>query len=284
MNDMSLFTDVDGHEFSADDIYQALLSIGADDCQTLFLHSDIMFGTPAKGFRRREYLAALCNAIDRLGVKYLITPTFTYSFCNNEPFNVVKSPTSMGALNEFIRKLPNRYRTVDPLLSLSVPIELKEHFSNLGNNSLGVDSGLDRLHAMDGVKFLFFGARLYDCFTYLHYVECMRDVPYQFDMRFDGDIIDADGNPYQRTQFIRTKCKGVTLREDEHFEDYLADHGYLRKVRLGDSYVSAISEADAFREINAALDRNVYHFLVEPPAYLENVYTYDPSARRVTHC
>ena len=135
----TLFTDNDGVEYTEDDVYKSLLEVGTDDCETIFLHSDIMLGTPAKGFRRREYIAALYNATARIGVKNLIVPTFTYSFCNNEVYDVNNSPTSMGALNEFIRKLPNRYRTLDPLLSLSVPINLKSYFEvNVKQNGGGV--------------------------------------------------------------------------------------------------------------------------------------------------
>ena len=190
----------------------------------------------------------------------------------------------MGALNEFIRKLPNRYRTLDPLLSLSVPEDLKGHFADISDRSLGKNSGLDKIHELDGVKFLFFGARLKEVFTYLHYVECMREVPYQFDMKFTGTIIDFDGNSFERTQVIRTKCTGVDLRDDGHFEDYLTEHGFLKTVKLGNSSVSAISEKDVFREINSMLDKNIYYFLKEKPKTLENKYTYDYTKERVTHC
>ena len=136
----TLFTDNDGKNYNEDDVYESLLKVGADDCEILFLHSDIILGTPSKEFRRKEYVSAFFNAINRLGVKYLVVPTFTYSFCNNEVYDVKNSPTSMGALNEFIRKLPGRYRTTDPLLSFSVPNELKEKFSNPGIYSLGEKS------------------------------------------------------------------------------------------------------------------------------------------------
>lgn len=286
----ALFLDNDGVEYNEDDVYKSLLAVGADDCETLFLHSDVMLGIPAGGFRRSEYIGTLYNAIDKLGVKNLIVPTFTYSFCNGENYDVLNSPTSMGALNEFIRKLPDRYRTLDPLLSLSVPNNLKSYFDlNIdkvcrGGYSLGKDSGLDKLHKMSGVKFLFLGARLYDCFTYLHYVECMRDVPYRFNMPFTGKIIDENGKSFETTQYIHTACTGVSLREDERFENYLTKQGFLKKVRLGNSFVSAISEEDAYREINEVLSRDIYYFLNEPPIKMEHKYTYDSSKGRITHC
>ena len=40
----TLFVDNNGIEYSEDDIYKSLLAVGADDCEILFLHSDIKFG------------------------------------------------------------------------------------------------------------------------------------------------------------------------------------------------------------------------------------------------
>lgn len=156
----ALFYDKDNQGYTVEDIYHSLREIGAHDCDALFLHSDIMFGRISGDFKRKKYLAALTEVIERLKVKYLIVPTFTYSFCNQEDFDVSNSRTSMGALNEYLRKLPGRYRTHDPLLSLSIPEELKERFVNLSEFSLG-GCGLDRIHHMDGVKFLFWSFHEY---------------------------------------------------------------------------------------------------------------------------
>jgi len=172
------------------------------------------------------------------------------------------------------------------LLSLSVPAELKEQFENVSEHSLGIGSGLDVLHHMKNVKFLFLGARLYDCFTYLHYVEKILDVPYRYDQPFTGNIIDEKGNVSQRTQYIHTACKGVKLREDTRFEDYLTEHGYLKKVPLGNSFVSCLSESDAYREMVGAIENDPIHFLAEPYKVgdIKKEYTYDRSVGRITHC
>ena len=133
----------------------------------------------------------------------------------------------MGALNEFIRKKEGRYRTMDPLLSLSVPIEWKDYFQGYeGHHSLGAGGGLDAVHHMAGVKFLFLGAEMGDCFTYVHYVEKMLDVPYRFDMQFLGNVIDETGNQMERIQYIHTQCSGITLPPKyDYFEQELAEEG-----------------------------------------------------------
>lgn len=281
-----LFSDNDGKKYYEEDVYQALLKVGAGDCEVLFLHSDVMFGNVAPSFNRKVYVEAFAHAIERLKVPYLIVPAFTYSFCNQEVYDVKKSKTSMGILNEYFRKQPARYRTLDPLLSLSVPIELKRQFENISEHSLGIGSGLDVLHNMKNVKFLFLGARLFDCFTYLHYVEKILEVPYRYDQPFEGIIIDDNGESIPRTQYIHTACKGVKLREDTRFEDYLTEHGYLKKILLGNSFVSCLSEGDAYRELVRAIKNDPIHFLAEPYKVedIKKEYTYDRSVGRITHC
>lgn len=282
----TLFIDNNGKSYIAEDIYYALKQIGADDCESLFIHSDIMFGSTVAGFKRKEYLETLYDIFTDLKVKNIIVPTFTYSFCNQECYDVNNSKTSMGAFNEYIRKKEGRYRTLDPLLSLSVPEELEGLFEKESCHSLGPNGGLDVLHQMDGVKFLFFGARLGNCFTYVHYVEKMLEVPYRFDMGFTGKIIDPKGHEYEKTQFMHTACYGVKPADYYYFEDYLEDKGLLEKQPLADKSVACISEKDAYREIRGMLERNIFYFLEQPftESDLLHKYTKGLNGERITHC
>ena len=282
-----LFSDDEGREYGAKDVEVSLRSVGAHDCDVLFIHSDVMFGNPAPGFKRRVYLETLWQIIGGLGVKHVIVPTFTYSFCNHEDYDVQKSRTSMGAFSEYVRKLGGRYRTLDPLLSVSVPYELKDAFLAIGENSLGNGCALDVLHHMDGVKFLFLGASLADCFTYVHYVEKMMDVPYRFDMRFEGTCIGYDREPYSRVQYIHTQCGGVKLPSRyDYFEESLLTKSLLQKERLGNKYVACLSEVDAYREIVSNIKRNPSYYLEEEYSddQLTHEYTYDYTKSRITHC
>lgn len=284
-----LFVDESGKCYGEEDVRDALLSVGAHDCEALFIHSDIMFGRPGRDFKRKTYLNMLYEVLSSIGVKHLIVPVFTYSFCNREDFDVRNSPTSMGALNEFIRKKDGRYRTLDPLLSLSVPLEWKAYFMKYeGQHSLGKGGGLDAVHDMDGVKFLFLGEEMGDCFTYVHYVEKMLDVPYRFDMRFSGNIIDESGNQKKRVQYIHTQCYGITLPPKyDYFERELEDEGMLRKERLGDKYISCLAEKDAYHAISSRIKKDITYFLggrVFSEEDLLHQYTYDAGKGRITHC
>lgn len=284
----TLFIDQDQKEYQAKDVREALCEIGAGECETLFIHSDIVFGKPGGGFKRRDYLQILYEVIQSLGVRNLIVPTFTYSFCNHERYDVTNSKTSMGAFNEYVRKIEGRYRTLDPLLSLSVPESMGDYFRGYGgNHSLGVGSGLDAVHHLDGCKFLFFGAEMADSFTYVHYVEKMLDVPYRFDMPFDGEVIHEDGSIEDRRQWIHTQCYGAKLPPKyDYFEHEMEEKGYLSKTRLGDKFVACISEKDAFEQVASKIRGNPYYFLAEPyeEKDLVHKYTYDTRNGRITHC
>ncbi len=99
----NLFYDANNTLYTADDIRRALTETGAADCDALFIHSDVMFGRPAEGFRKKDYLNTLYEIVSDLGVK-LIIPTFTYSFPNHEDYDNLNSKTSMGAFNAYVRK------------------------------------------------------------------------------------------------------------------------------------------------------------------------------------
>lgn len=281
-----LFIDSQCNEYDSEDIYNALRTIGAHDCDTLFMHSDIMFGKLASGLKRNDVLSELYSVLGELGVKNLIVPTFTYSFCNHEVYDVKNSRTSMGALNEFIRKQDGRVRTLDPLLSFSVPESLGSLFSGLGSHSLGVGSGFDIIHSMDGVKFLFFGARMGNCFTYVHYVEKMLDVCYRFDLPFDGTIVDDTGHSFDSTQYIHTACYGVKPADFYYFEDELQEAGFLKKIPFGDKSIACITENHAYKEIKSHIEKNICYFLEQPfeSQDLVHKYTKGLDGERITHC
>ncbi len=282
----TLFVDLDGRSYGAEEIFDALKETGAQDCKALFIHSDIMFGNVAAGFNRRDYLQTIDQVFEDLKLDCLLVPTFTFSFCNKEDYDIARSRTSMGAFNEHLRKKSGRYRTWDPLLSLSVPMHLKTNFQNPGEHSLGEGGGLDSVHQMEDVKFLFFGSRLGECFTYVHYVEKMMDVPYRFDMPFSGVIIDEDGNRHASRQYMHTACYGVKPANYYYFEDYLEEKGFLKKKRLGNKYVACLSERDAYREITKMLGKDMNYFLETPfrTADLIPKYTKGANGERVTHC
>ncbi len=284
---MNIFRDATTKVWDDKKIIDKLKSIGASDCDMLFIHSDISFGLPIKGMKRNEYLNALYQCLLQLGVPTLVFPTFTYSFCNNEVYDVLNSKTSMGALNEFARQQKDAVRSVDPLLSMVAIGENNHVFEgNLGHHSLGIDGGFGRIHRTNNVKFLFFGADFGKCFTYVHFVEKVLDVPYRFDMKFSGKIIDKNRNSIDDIHYIHTACGGVLPADFPYFEDELKAKGYLKVAKLGNLNAACVSEKDAYREIAVHIKDDINYFLQKPFSKedLSYEYTKGKNGERITHC
>lgn len=286
MEQNGLFTDSTGQIWSQKDVLERLRAVGADDCEILFVHTDILFGRPNRALGRSGYLQGLYQVFLELGVPTLVFPSFSYSFANHEDYDVRQSRTSMGALIEYIRKQPGVCRSLDPLLSLLVIGAREDLAAGLPvGHSFGPDSGFDRLHRAGGVKFLFFGAEFEEYFTYIHYIEKVLNVPYRFDMSFTGTITDYDGKSFQHTQAIHTQCGGVTLKNFGPLKQKLAEEGVLKLARLGDRELACISEEDIFQSISEAIRSDPFSF-VEPYTQddLTHIYTFGRNGERVTHC
>lgn len=288
MNETKIFRDSRGEEFGLTRIVEILKSLGAADCDFLFVHSDIGFGLPIRGIRRGEYLGLLLRALETLAVKNLIMPAFTYSFPNRERFDLVNSRTHMGALNEYFRKEPGVKRSLDPLLSVAMRGPDTAIMEGIGKHSLGKNSFFDRLHNCKNVKFLCYGAQFAEIFTYLHYVEKMLDVPYRYDQPFTGEICNPNGDVYQDTWTIHTACYGVRPACHYYFQDELIRSGYMKSAVLGDLPVTCIDEAAVFSAIVNKIETNVYYFLEKPFTQADLVHRYQyelgPDCPRVAHC
>lgn len=281
-----LFTDSQKKNYTADDLSEALRAVGAHQCKVLFTHTDLTFGFPNPELKRTGYLQALYEVLQGLGVKTLLFPSFSYSFCNHEDYHVRNSRTSMGALIEYIRKQPEVRRSLDPLLSILVAGERMDLVEGgPGSHSFGPDSGFDRLHKTEDVKFLFLGADFSEYFTYIHYIEKVLEVPYRFDMFFTGMITDYNGSVFPHTHGIHTQCGGVKLKNFLKLKQELLEADVLKRFPLGDSELVCISEEDIYREASRRIRDDPFAF-VEPytESSLTHIYTFGKNGERVTHC
>ena len=79
---IELFSDLKGQVYTLDDVINAMKNLGANKAKILYVHTDIGFGKPI--LKRKDFIAKLYESILALGVRTLIFPTYTFSFCNRE--------------------------------------------------------------------------------------------------------------------------------------------------------------------------------------------------------
>jgi aminoglycoside 3-N-acetyltransferase len=243
---------------------EALVSVGADQCSVLYVHSAMTFGTPASGLSRRDLLDRLVDVVRSLGVATVCMPTFTFSFCNGEPFDRQRSRSFMGALNEHFRLLSDAERSVDPLMSVAAMGADLDLVRDLGEQSIGANSTFDKIAHRDDVRFLFLGVRPGACFTYMHYLEWKAQVPYRYDRAFTGEVTDG-GTSTSVTKQLFVRYNGVVASDTSFdYEAQLLELGHLRDARVGASSVSCMPRTEAEHLYLELLASDPNYFITEP--------------------
>lgn len=245
-------------------IVSTMKRIGADQCDVLFIHSEISFGRLEKGIKRTEIKQLLLDAIKELNVKTIIFPTFTFSFCNQQTYDRDHSSTAMGMLPEYVRKLPDAVRSDDPILSVAILGEKEGFDKMIGKSSCGEGGIFHILHKSNKkVKFMFFGTSPLMCFTYLHYVEECVNVPYRYLRRFKGNVIE-DGMEKEKEIELYVRYNGVTATLPAGFMQELVQRGIVRVENIGDSEISVADEKTSYEYIYEMLKKNPYICAIMP--------------------
>jgi len=264
MTDIKLFQNADGTWITNAHLLSVLEALKAPDAKVLYIHTGITFGFPNPEFSRQELLGQLYQVILSLGVPTLCFPTFTFSFCNGEDYDVQASRSKMGALNEFVRKQPGVIRSLDPLMSSVLVGEDRALVAGLGKHSIGENSTFDKLHQRGrGVKFLFFGTTASECFTYTHYVEERLNVAYRYNRIFTGKITDS-GRTWQDSYHLFVRFKGIVPSSDGKLENDLLTRGFLRKRQCGLSSIACVDEPDGYQTIVDHLNENADCYITGP--------------------
>lgn len=258
-----------------DDLKKALLLIGANDCEYLFIHSELSFGLPNAKLSKRDLLDHILDIFISLDVTNLIVPTFTFSFCNKEDFNLTSSKSPMGIFSEYFRKLPEATRTLDPLMSCAI-IGKDYSLLNIGKHSCGKNSIFDKLHHKKDAKFIFFGNRVCDCFTYSHYIEKMLEVPYRYDRAFDGNII-VNNTLLRETFILPVRFANVEAFKDDTLNKTFDSFDAIKECRIGRTQIQIVDERTSYNILVQAIETNI-DFMLEfpyPRDFLDSHYVYE---------
>lgn len=261
METKKLFQDHNGKWLTNLDLLNVLKEIEADQCDTLFIHTSLSFGTPNPELRKKELLNELLNIIKELNVRNVCMPTYTFSFCNGKSYNPATSVSRMGALNEFFRKQEGVVRSVDPLMSVAMMGEDKELVLHIGHSSCGNNSTYDILRHRDGVKFLFLGAKIGDCFTYMHYLEWLYGVDYRYERKFRGEVI-IGGVPAVEEYDLYCRYDGVIPNNNSFvYEQGMYEKGEALIREFGDSTISIVEQNTASKAYLQCLRKDPYYFV-----------------------
>ena len=115
--------------YRASDITQALVAADVRRGDTIFSHISLLkLGLIGDARTPQEMVATFTSAITNiLGPEgCFITPSYSYSFCKGEPFNLSTTPSDVGPFSNQLRRNP-KYNAVESrffLLLLSATSEI----------------------------------------------------------------------------------------------------------------------------------------------------------------
>lgn len=248
-----------------DDIVKALRNVGLQIGDLVLVHSDVSTFGKLVNYDRNYILLHLVEALKEVvgDEGTLIIPTFTYSFCNNEIYDIDKSKSTVGALTEYFRKLDSVFRTINPIFSFAIWGKSKEDFLNISKDSFDEDSVFGIFHKKLG-KIVFLGAPFQSC-TYIHYVEQTFGIPYRYIKTFTG-IIKSKNNEYKDSYTFNVRYLDKKAITDlSKIENYLLQSNFMKKVKVGNGEILCVEADILIKEGHKLLEENVYFFLKEKP-------------------
>ena len=258
---MILFYTKDNTPITDHDFFKLLDNFKIRDTKYLYIHTGLTFGSPNPELSKKQLLESILSIFEKFQIENIIFPTFTFSFCNGQDFDVNKSKTQMGAINEFARKMPNAIRSTDPLMSNVLIGNDIDLVTNLSKNSVGEGCTFDKLHKREGVKFLFFGTKVGDCFTYMHYIEKMVKTDYRYDRKFTGSIIN-NNEKITDSYNLFVRYKNIFPGDGSYkYEEMLLENNISKRVSIGDSSMTILDESAAYDLYVDIITKNPTYFL-----------------------
>ncbi|EGK7475549.1 AAC(3) family N-acetyltransferase [Campylobacter lari] len=193
---MKYFLEHNGKKYSNVDLIEAFKKLGIKKGDILCVHTELMrYGLPL--LPRNKFLQTILDCFFEVIGKEgtLIMPTFTYSFCKNEVYDKLNSPTKMGALNEYFRKQIGVKRTNDPIFSFAIKGAKEELFLKDTISCFGENCIYDILTKENG-KLIFFGPN--EGHALVHYAEEKIKISFRYFKNFEGILIDEKGKKYNK--------------------------------------------------------------------------------------
>jgi aminopeptidase-like protein/aminoglycoside N3'-acetyltransferase len=207
----------------------------------------------------------------------ILVPTYTFSFCRQELFDLQLTPTVSGPWNtfadfpEYVRRLPGALRSADPIFAIAgLGPRAEELLTNVPHTCLGAGSVHDRLRRA-GAKICNLGIGLYET-TFQHHAEEMAQVPWRFKKLFTGSV--REGNALRKEGWlynVRILAKNADPY-GHRLEQKAREIGICRVARIGRGEILAIGSCEYFELAMQELARDPWYTARGPagdPAALE---------------
>lgn len=252
-----------GRTYTVKDYIVALQRLGIKRGDTICVHSQIYsLGIPLCGKEQllNYYCKILKESVGQSGT--LIMPTFSYSFCNNEVYDIQHTPSSVGILTEHFRKYPGAQRTKHPIFSFAVLGPREEEFLDISWDAFDKEESVYGKLLRSDDSIVLFGA--HKGYTFYYLSEQYVGVKHRYFKNFSGTIIDNNrGEQYTQTvpYFVR-HLDMRSIEDQRRVDQYLIQAGVLEGVEISGGSISRFHCKDAFQECTKKIMENESYFLL----------------------
>lgn len=256
MPDISM---INGKKISTQDLYDCLKELGIEKGDIICVHSHLMgFGRPL--LKRQDFMKAIVDtlkeAIGKEGT--LIMPTFTYSFCNNQIYDLDESSSAVGVLTEYYRNCENVKRTWHPIFSFAIGGYRQEEYLDIGPDAFSLDSVYGKM-IRDHGKLVMLGGNYGYTFYYL--AEEHVNVEHRYFKIFTGNIAAFGERFKTRVPYFVRDLEMKSDLDEEKLSKFLLDTKCQNQADFAKGTVSVIDCRKMYDEVSNALKRNQKRFL-----------------------
>ena len=180
--------------------------LGMNDFDYFYIYSDFrgFASEMGKNLARNEFCSAVIKPLIEKN-KTVIIPTYTYTV--KGVFEVLETPTRLGALNSWILQQPNVCRSEHPLFSFASLGPGASLVENCGKSAFGENSVHQRLVGKRACV-LHIGIPIYLANTLIHHVEQLCGATYRINKYFktkifkNGKYLGTDYNAFLRRRDV----------------------------------------------------------------------------------
>jgi aminoglycoside 3-N-acetyltransferase len=206
--------------------------------------------------------------LDLVGAKgTVLFPTFNFqSWTEGHYFDILETPSKMGAITEVARLRADALRTPHPIYSFAVLGRRKEEFAACEDKeAYGPNSVFALFHKTNGT-ILSIGLDFNSTFSIHHYVEYNVGCDYRRIKEFSGIYVGYDRQP-------RITVYSMFVRKNRFVKTYivpgmneLLEKGILREIEVGKAKVHVASAQDFYQNMSVIIREHPekLHYIEKP--------------------
>lgn len=202
-------------------------------------------------------------------------PSFTFSFCTERKFDVIKSNSEVGILSDFcLKNIEGFERSKHPIYSFSSLGKLSKKIINTNAKKAFGRNTIFEFFERENATIIMLGCD-WKYNTFFHHFEEKHKVPYRYKKTFIGDIIENKKiKNIKTTMFVRDhKIKAVNDFSTIILE--LKKKGLIKQQSEFKLQIEACQAKDIALFCNQILKESLYSFvknpkLIEYKVYLKN--------------